>query len=573
MFLKRFIILAVGILVSIAAFVVYFEYSRSQMEARFAAEREKYHVTGSLQLTAANVSAEVPAPTPAPNAAGTPDTNTLIGPVPPPASTNTDSSSTPAPTPTPDATPAPATSADSNATPNPAPATDSNAAPVTPAVPSTVNFPHPSGDAASVFQFAFYRPDLAPFRSVLVIGQTASSAASTAPAPAPEEPAQPPSGEASVIVLLYHQFVPPGTHLSPKLQWTMQQDVFESEMKYIHDNGYHVVPMSDVLAFIRHQKTLPAGSVCITVDDGYKSPIVLAKPILDKYGYPWTFFIYPQFINDTSTSSYKGAASWPELLQLQKEGVDIECHSMTHPILTKKGNKTPEQYAAWLQNETAGAKKILEQHMGKTITCFAYPYGANNKQVQQAVIDAGFEAIFTVADNPVHSTTNIHSIGRYTITQGVEKNFAGYLHQSALSLTKADPEPGATISNPQPVITAVLTDLSADKLDPASLETQVRDMGVVKHDFDPATNTLRIYLPRPLIQHEEFVNIRVRDAKTGQVMVANWSFNYEPGAGAPVHPPIPTSAPAPEPAPAPASTNAASAPATVGASPVLPKTD
>ena len=589
MFLKRFIILAVGVLVSIGAFVIYFEYSRSQMEERFRAKREEFHLTGPLQLTAANISAEAPAPAAVPSSTGAPDTNTLIGPVPPPASATPDSSSSatpapvmPAPTLTPDAgtTPAPAASSDFNLTPTPtpAPAADSNTAPVTPSVPSTVNFPR-QFDNASVFQIASYRPDLTPFRSAVELGQATPSTTPDAAAPAPVEAAQPPiQGEASVIVLLYHQIAPAGTKLSPKLQWTMQADIFESEMKYIHDNGYHVVPMSDVLAFIRHQKTLPAGSICITFDDGYKSPLVFAKPILDKYGYPWTFFIYPQFVNDNPTTSYKGAVSWPELLQLQKEGVDIECHSMTHPILTKKGNKSPEQYAAWLQNETAGAKKILEQHMGKRITCFAYPYGANNKQVEQAVIDAGFDAIFTVADNPVHSTTNIHSIGRYTITQGVEKNFAGYLHQSALSLSAADPEPGATISNPQPVITAVLTQMSADKLDPASLETQIRDMGVVKHDFDPATNTLRLYLPRPLIQHDEWINIHVKDAKTGQVMVANWSFNYEPGAGAAVHAPIPTSAPAPAaapvptPAPAAASTNAAPTTATAGTA-AAPKTD
>jgi hypothetical protein len=217
--------------------------------------------------------------------------------------------------------------------------------------------------------------------------------------------------------------------------------------------------------------------------------------------------------------------------------------------------------------------------MGKTITCFAYPYGEWNKQVQAAAVAAGFQAIFTVADNPVHSTTSQYSIGRYTITQNVEKNFAAYLHQSALSLTKADPEPGSTISNPQPVITAVLTQMSADALDPASLETQVRDMGVVKHDFDPATNTVRIYLPRPLIQPDVLVNVRVKDAKTGTNMVANWSFNYEPGAGA-IHAPIPATVPAS--APASGSTNAAptsaliekSAPdATVGAAPAQPKTD
>ena len=571
MFLKRFIILAVGVLLSIAAFVIYFEYSRSQMEERFRTEREKFHITGPLQLTEANVPSEAPAPQP--NFTGAQDTNALIGPVPPSGTSTPDSSSTPAPS------PAPAASSDSNSTPNPAPAADSNAAPATPSAPSTVNFPRP-GNAMPVFQFASYRPDLAPFRSAIVMGQATPAAAPVAAEPAPADATQPPaSGESSVIVLLYHQIAPAGTKLSPKLQWTMQEDVFASEMQYIHDNGYHVVPMSDVLAFIRHQKSLPAGSVCITFDDGYKSPLVFAKPILDKYGYPWTFFIYPQFINDTPTAGYKGAASWPELLELQKEGVDIECHSMTHPILTKHGSKTPDQYAAWLENETAGAKKILEQHMGKPITCFAYPYGAYNKQVQAAVIAAGFQAIFTVADNPVHSTTNIFSIGRYTITQGVEKNFAAYLHQSALSFTKADPEPGAVITNPQPVITAVLTQMSADALDPASLETQVRDMGVVKHDFDPATNTLRIYLPRPLIQPDVLVNVRVKDAKTGQIMVANWSFNYEPGAGAAVHAPIPVTAPAPSPAPAPSAARPNTAPSIPAVSnapvspPAAPKTD
>jgi peptidoglycan/xylan/chitin deacetylase (PgdA/CDA1 family) len=526
MFLKRFMVLAAGVLLAIVTFVIYFEYSRTQMDARFAAERAKFHLDGPLQLTAANAPTPAAAPAPAPSSGA--DTNSIIGPVPPAGAPDSTTNS-----------------------PSPAPSADSNAAPVTPSAPSTFN------SVASPFQFAAYQPALLPLRSAIALGQTAPAAAG----PATQDT---PAGESSVIVLLYHQFVPAGQHVSPKLQWTMQQDVFESEMKYIHDNGYHVVPMSDVLAFVHHQKTLPPGSVCITIDDGYKSPLVFAKPILDKYGYPWTFFIYPQFINDTPSSSYRGAASWPELLELQKQGVDIECHSMTHPILTKHGSKTPEEYAAWLENETAGAKKVLEQHMGRPIISFAYPYGEWNKQVQAAAIAAGFQAIFTVADNPVHSTTNPYSIGRYTITQNVVRNFAAYLHQSALSLTKADPEPGATISNPQPVITAVLTDVSADKLDPASLETQVRDMGVVKHDFDPGTNTVRIYLPRPLIRSPVLVNIRVKDAQTGQIMVANWQFNYEPGAGSEIHAPIPTEKPAPAPAPV----GAASA-----TPPAPPKTD
>ncbi len=46
--------------------------------------------------------------------------------------------------------------------------------------------------------------------------------------------------------------------------------------------------MSDLLKFLHHEITLPDNCVCITIDDGYKSAVVYAAPILKKYGYPWT---------------------------------------------------------------------------------------------------------------------------------------------------------------------------------------------------------------------------------------------------------------------------------------------
>jgi len=591
MLLKRSIVLAAGVLLFIVAFITYFDVSHSQMEDRFGAEREKFGVQGAI-LTApepATPTEAAPsaatAPAPSPNAV--PDTTPLIGPVPPPSSSPPDSTAAPT---------APA-APDINSAPAPSAAPDTNSAP---AMPPSSTMDYRRENRSPFFVLASYRPsDAAEIQVVdVVAGQVTAPApsappvtgpatnistadtnaipAATAPSPAtnaaPAAPTpvesgstRPVAGEASVIVLLYHQFKPAGVPIPAMYRWTMNQDVFESEMKYIHDNGYHVVPLSDVLRFIRHEITLPPGSVAITIDDGYKSAIVYAAPILKKYGYPWTFFIYPDFI---TVGEGPGAASWKDLLELQAEGVDIESHSMTHPQLTHhkqkvKGvwhNFSPEEYAAWLTNETAGSKALLEQKMGKTITCFAYPYGDYNKQVEAAVIAAGYEAVFTVADNPVHSTTSLHSIGRYTITREEEKNFPAYLRQSALSLTKTDPEPGATVSNPRPVITVVLSPMGAGKIDPASIETSVRDFGVIRHDFDPQTNTLRLYLPRDLIQPMALVNIRAKDAATGQIMVANWYFNYEPGPNAP-HPPIAPATNSPSAstkAPAPASTTTAS---------------
>ena len=343
------------------------------------------------------------------------------------------------------------------------------------------------------------------------------------------------------IVLGYHQFTGPG--VPSKNIYSMSQDVFDKEMQYLRDNGFNVVPLSDVVRFVKGEIGLPPNAVAITIDDGYKSSIVYAAPVLKKYGYPWTFFVYPQFITRTEG---KGAASWPDLVELGKEGVDVECHSMTHPLLSKKVQKwngprhllTPDEYDQFLTSETSGAKAILEKELGKKIVYFAYPYGDYNKAVEAKVIAAGFEAVFTVADNPVHITTDVHSIGRYIITKPVEGLFAAYLRQGALSLAQVDPSPGATISDPRPVITATL----GFDGDPASLETEVRDFGIVRHDFDPRTSKIRIYLQRDLVAPEVVVTVRDKDAQTGQVMVANWHFNYEPsGQASPaVHQPIST---------------------------------
>ncbi len=553
MLLKRSLALAVGLLLFIGGFFVYFGITDAKLEERFHQERLKFGVEGNLPM-AATLTASAPASPPA-NSSPTPldkpapapaaDTNIIIGPMPPPVSS------------TPDNTPPPPASF----------APDSNSAPATPSSTMMRSRLNPR----SFLVFAAYTPsgsmrseapasEPAPFSTgfppPLPLLSPSTNAPSTngefsLPPATNETSSTPPSTnsdaprpvpiEASVIVLGYHQFMAAGQ--SSRNEYMMSQDVFEQEMKYLNDNGYHVIPLSDVVRFTKHEIGLQPKSVAITIDDGYKSAIVYAAPILKKYGYPWTYFVYPEFITVTEG---KGAASWPDLLALQADGVDIESHSMTHPQLPKKAQKfkghfttlSPEEYDEFLTTETAGSKALLEQKLGKPVPFFAYPYGAYNKQVEAKAIAAGYEAIFTVADNPVHSTTDVHSIGRYIITHPVEKLFANYLRQGALSVAEANPAPGTTTSQPRPVITAILG--YAGNLDPKSIETSVRDFGDVRHDFDPKTSTVRLYLPRDLIQEVNIVNIRVRDADSGQMMVANWHFNYEPanGAATPSHPPI-----------------------------------
>ena len=71
--------------------------------------------------------------------------------------------------------------------------------------------------------------------------------------------------------------------------------------------------------------------VIINFDDSYKSQYVRAKPILDKYGFKVTFFAVCDWIGASDTGE-NTKMTWQDIAELQKEGFDIESHTMTHTL-------------------------------------------------------------------------------------------------------------------------------------------------------------------------------------------------------------------------------------------------
>jgi peptidoglycan/xylan/chitin deacetylase (PgdA/CDA1 family) len=113
--------------------------------------------------------------------------------------------------------------------------------------------------------------------------------------------------------------------------------------------------------------------VILSFDDNRKGDFTYAKPILDKYGFKATFFIICGKTVD------KGAMNWQDIAAMQRDGMDIESHTMTHKHLNHLS-------ANALNFEIAGSKQCLASH-GYNITSFAYPYdeGADNVTVVNTV--------------------------------------------------------------------------------------------------------------------------------------------------------------------------------------------
>ena len=113
--------------------------------------------------------------------------------------------------------------------------------------------------------------------------------------------------------------------------------------------------------------------IILGFDDNRKGDFTYAKPILDKYGFKATFFIICGKTTD------KGAMNWQDIAAMQRDGMDIESHTMTHKHLNHLS-------ANALNFEIAGSKQCLASH-GYNVTSFAYPYdeGADNVTVVNTV--------------------------------------------------------------------------------------------------------------------------------------------------------------------------------------------
>jgi peptidoglycan/xylan/chitin deacetylase (PgdA/CDA1 family) len=75
--------------------------------------------------------------------------------------------------------------------------------------------------------------------------------------------------------------------------------------------------------------------------------------------------------------------SWHELQMLIDAGWEVGSHTRTHPRL-------PELSDAELATELRGSRRDCEQHLGVPCRSIAYPYGAVDKRVADAVADAGY---------------------------------------------------------------------------------------------------------------------------------------------------------------------------------------
>jgi len=390
-------------------------------------------------------------------------------------------------------------------------------------------------------------------------GPTTTPAGAAAPKPSVTKPVV--DQTAQTIIFCYHRLVDkvryPGTEITPPM--------FEAQMKELKDRGITVISLQDLLAWKRGEKNIPPRCAVISFDDGWKSQYEVAWPIMKKFGYTFTMFIYTEGVAGGSLGGGQ-AITWEQLADMRDNGIDIQAHTATHQDLreghtimvmepggkrTKKKLTGPE-YEQWLQKEVVGCKQLLEQRLGIKINCFAVPFGTYNEHVKEVARNAGYEAMFTVYGQPITFTSPLDSIGRYAMEANKPKVFADALKMIGTSAGGAaavaevgaanlstQPADGETVRTALPLIKANVGPLG--QIDPASLQIRVSGLGVVPANYDPKTGTVAYQVTQKLRDKSCTV---ILSAKAGDKKVeAHWTFGIEETAGAP----SPAATPTPKP--------------------------
>lgn len=196
-------------------------------------------------------------------------------------------------------------------------------------------------------------------------------------------------------------------------------DSFAEQMEYLHNNGYTCISLEDAeTAFKRNE--FEEKTFCITFDNGYYSQIKYALPILDKYNWKATFFIPTMVIGERNRKKLKNKfdfdilpsdkmMDWKHLEELIEQDHFVQSHGCFHHRDNLKNTDM-------IEVEVIESKHILENTLGYEIEYFAYPFGAYNTTMLQALKQNNYQMAFTNYPGILSGSSDIFRTPRIAFT-------------------------------------------------------------------------------------------------------------------------------------------------------------
>lgn len=343
-----------------------------------------------------------------------------------------------------------------------------------------------------------------------------------------------PEFDYGATVLCYHIVESPQ---DPRME--ISREAFRQQMRYLAMTGYNVIPLRDLYEYVTGKRaSLPMNAVVVTIDDGWRSTYTEVFPEMKRYGFPFTVFIYPKIIGQTSH-----ALTWKQIKEMSDAGVDIESHSFSHPFLTRRRHAELDQkaYTGWLERELIDSKRMLEHATGKPVQFLAYPFGDFDHYLVETVGRAGYEAALTCEGGRVRRGSNPLRMRRMVIEKKIDfVSFRRYLGAGSMHLDDMTPQPGV-IYDPGQTLTVSAKIPNHETIDPKSVGMALLSVpGSLPFSYDPHTGAISVAAVKDALKGTyQRALVWATDAKSGKRIEASWVFKL-PEVRLPVLPGIVT---------------------------------
>jgi peptidoglycan/xylan/chitin deacetylase (PgdA/CDA1 family) len=168
--------------------------------------------------------------------------------------------------------------------------------------------------------------------------------------------------------------------------------------------GYRIVPAAEIARTGGGPKEL-----ALTFDDGLKSVLTNAAPILAEYGVPWSLFVVSDWAEGRHPWGEDVMLGWGEIERLAAAGTEIGSHSVTHPDFR------------WLSpseatDELARSRRTIEERLGIAPATFAIPLGQSSNW-SAANTAAAREAGYTTVYAQAEETRPAETVARTFVTR------------------------------------------------------------------------------------------------------------------------------------------------------------
>ncbi|WP_343693589.1 polysaccharide deacetylase family protein [Chitinophaga sp.] len=194
-----------------------------------------------------------------------------------------------------------------------------------------------------------------------------------------------------VPILCYHN-ISKGNGGKEDLLHISEQHLYE-QLQYLYDNGYVSITPDEIYAYKNGGAPLPAKPIMITFDDSHSEHYSIALPALNKFHFRGVFFIMTVCLNKP------GWLTTSEIKDMSMQGQIIACHTWDHPNLALHPDYNSEV-------ELIKPKQYLENITGRTVSYFAFPYGAWSEQAIKDLKQANYIAAFQLDNRHQFIDTN-----------------------------------------------------------------------------------------------------------------------------------------------------------------------